>query len=113
VPFEPPPEQRHDSLPSWRPSNKPRGFFRIPVLPPFRARIGKELALQDPERVYELFEALALVAVNGRQAKVPSTILEPGSLGAWVDLRDQVSMTSRGKYGETIQVRVQGAALPI
>jgi len=62
---------------------------------------ARQSPYKDPERVYELFEALAFVAGEWKDNN--------GTLGrSWndalaelgFDLRDQVSMTSRGKYGD-------------
>jgi hypothetical protein len=70
---------------------------------------AKDSPYKDPERVYELFRALALVAEEWRKNK--------GSLGqSWnhalsalgFDLRDQVSMTSRGKYGDQYRFVYKG-----
>jgi hypothetical protein len=64
---------------------------------------------KDPERVYELFEAIALVAAEWKE--------NMGALGrSWndavselgFDLRDQVSMTSKGKYGDEYKFMYKG-----
>ena len=68
-----------------------------------------ESPYKDPNRVYELFEALSVVARKWKENK--------GSLGrSWndevselgFDLRDQVSMTSRGKYGDQYSFMYKG-----
>lgn len=73
---------------------------------------AKDSPYKDPERVYELFEALALVAGEWKEKE--------GSLGrSWneavselgFDLRDQVSMTSKGKYGDQYKFAYKGQRL--
>ena len=70
---------------------------------------AKDSPFKDPERVYELFEALALVASDWREKK--------GNLGrSWndaiadlgFDLRDRVSSTSKGKYADDYKFKYKG-----
>jgi hypothetical protein len=70
---------------------------------------AKDSPYKDPERVYELFEALYLVASDWKEKN--------GALGhSWsealselgFDLRDQVSMTSKGKYGDDYKFMYRG-----
>ena len=70
---------------------------------------AKDSPYKDPDRAYEIFEALALVAEHWRKHK--------GALGqSWndaisqlgFDLRDQISMTSKGKYGDQYKFMYKG-----
>ena len=70
---------------------------------------AKNSPYKDPERVYELFEALALVAGTWKDKR--------GALGKpWndaleefgFDLRDQISMTSKGKHGDQYKFTYKG-----
>lgn len=86
-----------------------RSFSGPLIFPDSALESAKDSPYKDPERVYELFEALALVASEWKENK--------GSLGrSWndaisklgFDFSNQVSMTSKGKYGDEYKFMYKG-----